>query len=398
MNGWRMALWAVLVVAAFVFLYLVRSILLPFLLAIITAILLEPSIRKLRRRGLSRGSAIWAVFSVFGLIVVALGIWLTPLIGNQISTLRTTVERFSAGLAAPDPNQNFYVRWNPVVAIEAPDKKDIFDRALADFQPTLTSMGLPSTRKAMYDRYVAPNSKQLAAAVQNFFDGFFGIIGNLTSQLVLLFMTPIIVIMILFDMDYLKRRGTSWIPPSIRVETIEMLTDMGNVVVNYLRGMMVATLVYMAGSALILTILGVPYSVLLGILFGALYLIPFIGQIITYAVIVAICALSGKESHLFLQFGSPWMYALVVFGCHFVFDRCFDTFVVPRIVGKAVGLNPLVSMFVIFSGGALFGLPGMILAFPMAGTVKVVLDRLVRVATVATDEMALPAIPLRHRT
>ena len=69
----------------------------------------------------------------------------------------------------------------------------------------------------------------------------------------------------------------------------------------------------------------------------------------------------------------------------------------PKFVGKAVGLDPIVSMFVIFCGGALFGLPGMILAFPVAGCVKVIMDRLLKVTNQVTVELSLPEKPLRHR-
>ena len=71
-------------------------------------------------------------------------------------------------------------------------------------------------------------------------------------------------------------------------------------------------------------------------------------------------------------------------------------FTAPQARG-AVGLDPIVSMFVIFSGGALFGLPGMIIAFPLAGSVKVVLDRLIRVTSGTSEAVRLPSTPLRHR-
>ncbi|MEJ5169530.1 MAG: AI-2E family transporter, partial [Fimbriimonadales bacterium] len=70
----------------------------------------------------------------------------------------------------------------------------------------------------------------------------------------------------------------------------------------------------------------------------------------------------------------------------------------PRVVGRSVGLHPLVSMFVILSGGALFGILGMLLAFPIAGSLKVVLDRLLRVTSQTTSAATLPAVPLRHRS
>ena len=55
-------------------------------------------------------------------------------------------------------------------------------------------------------------------------------------------------------------------------------------------------------------------------------------------------------------------------------------------------------MFVIFSGGALFGLVGMIIAFPLAGSVKVILDRLIRITSANQEVLSLPSIPIRHRS
>jgi predicted PurR-regulated permease PerM len=88
------------------------------------------------------------------------------------------------------------------------------------------------------------------------------------------------------------------------------------------------------------------------------------------------------------------MLLLAYIACHFT----YDSLVYPRVVGKAVGLDPVVSMFVIFSGGALFGLVGMIIAFPLAGSVKVILDRLIRITSASQDALRLPSVPLRHRT
>ena len=63
-------------------------------------------------------------------------------------------------------------------------------------------------------------------------------------------------------------------------------------------------------------------------------------------------------------------------------------------VGNSVGLSPVVSMFVIFCGGALFGLPGMLIAFPLAGSVKVILDRLLRITSSSPEGLGAPVVPL----
>ena len=56
-------------------------------------------------------------------------------------------------------------------------------------------------------------------------------------------------------------------------------------------------------------------------------------------------------------------------------NALFDNFVVPKVVGNSVGLNPLLTMFVLLLGGTLFGLLGMLVAVPLAGSIQAVLMR-----------------------
>jgi predicted PurR-regulated permease PerM len=397
MAGWRIALWAALVVVALVFLYLVRSVILPFLLAILISILLDPVIRKLRIRGYPRPVAVGIVFTSFLLVAVALGFWLGPTVGTQLGNLRVKFEELGTQFATVDPRQNFYLRWNPILQVEGPAPPGMVDSIIKEWSPTLDRFGLPATRKEMVEQWVVPNQKQIANSIQNFFSGFLGLAGTLASQIMFLLLTPLLVFMILVDLEKFKRRGASWIPPSIRADTVQMLTDIGQVFVRYVQGVSSAVLLYMLSSIVILVLIGAPYSILLGILFGAVYLIPYIGPFISLATLFLVVGLSGKTGLLFFQFDSAWTTAAVMVLIFFVYDRIFDMLVFPRIMGKAVGLHPVVSMFVIFSGAALFGLIGMIIAFPLAGAVKVVLDRLIRVTSFSTETLDLPPVPLRHR-
>jgi predicted PurR-regulated permease PerM len=397
MVGWRIALWATLVVVALVFLSLVRSVLLPFILAILISILLDPAIRRLRIRGYPRPVAVSIVFVGFFGLLTLMGFWLAPTIGSQLGNVRSKIEEIGTQLATVDPRSNFYLRWNPVVQTEPASNRNTVDQVLRDVGPTFERLGLPSTRKAWVEQYIIPNQKQIAERVQRFFSGFLGIAGNLASQLMLLILTPLLVFMILVDLERIKRRGASWIPPSIRAETVQMLTDIGQVFVKYVQGVATAVFLYMVSSVILLSLIGAPYSIILGILFGAVYLIPYIGPAISWAVLFLVTGFSGKTNVLFFEFGSAWAAAAVIVVVFVIFDRLFDMIVFPKIMGKAVGLHPVVSMFVILSGAALFGLVGMIIAFPLAGAVKVVLDRLIRVTSVAGETLELPSLPLRHR-
>ncbi len=397
MGWWRIALWIALVIVSVTFLYMVRMVLLPFILAFIIASLLDPSIKKLRMRGWPKGWAIMTPFLVFFGILTGAGIYLAPVIGGQLSNFSTQVEAISQQLTTEDPSLNFYVKWNPAVVAENKTSQNLTDQLLTQVKPVLSSVGLPYTRQELYSKYIAPKQKEIAKGFEWFFTGILGAIGRLGSQLFLLIFTPLLAFFMLSDMDRFKRRSAMWIPPSIRAETVELLQDIGSVFTNYLRGVTISISLYMVMMAIILTILQVPYGILLGILFGAIYLIPYIGPIISSTIMILTVGLSGNKMLYGIELSSSWSLAMVCFVVYLIFDRGFDMFVYPRMVGRSVGLNPLVSMFVTFSGGALFGIVGMLLAFPVAGAVKVILDRLIKVTSSGQESLDLPTVPLRHR-
>jgi predicted PurR-regulated permease PerM len=150
-------------------------------------------------------------------------------------------------------------------------------------------------------------------------------------------------------------------------------------------------------NVVLLSILGVPYAVFLGVLAGVFYLIPYIGNFISVAAIALAVASSDKTGFLGMQFADNGTYNVICCTVFIITGILYDQLVHPRIVGRSVGLHPVVSFFVILSGGALFGLAGMLLAFPVAGMVKVILDRLIRyTTTTSAEDIDLPRIPSRH--
>lgn len=399
MAGWKIALWIGIVAATLGFLYLVRGVLMPFALALLISVLLDPTIKKFRTRGMSRGAAISVVFIGFFGALTAIGVYLTPIVTNQIGTFRDTLQAYSDQIAAQSARNSVFVRWNPVVRAQQPGASGQVDRVLDELRPTLDRLGLPTTRRALVEQYVEPRRDEIAGVVQSFFNGFLGIVSTIASQALLLLLTPILVALMLADIEKMRVRSMSWIPPSIRKETIQVLREIGDVFIRYLRGVTITVGLYIAAMAVLLSLLGAPYSVLLALLFGALYLIPLVGAWISCATLFVSTGLTGTHGAMFWSVGSPWLYAAIITGIFLGVSTVFDQLIYPNLVGQSVGLNPIVSMFVIFAGGALFGLVGMIFAFPIAGSVKVVLDKLMKVTTsTAADSLALPVTPLRHRT
>ncbi len=396
--GWRVVVWAALVLAALVFLYLVRGILLPFIVAGLVCAILDPTVQKLRRRGMSRGAAVLSIFLLFSLGVVAVSVPAAQILGQQLTGFKDQIDRYVQDLREAEERENFFVSWRPPLMVQKHGRKDQIDLFLERNRSTLERFGLPTTRRALIDQYLAPHQETITSSVQSFFNGFLGIVRSLASQLLFLLLTPFLTLIMLWDLDQLKRRSASWVPPSIRAETVALVGDIVRVFVGYLRGVTLAVLLYIVTCSILLTVLRAPYSMLLGLLFGAIYLVPYVGAMISAVTLLVVTGLSGNGQVALWQFPTPWHAAVAITGIFIVYGLLFDQLVYPRVVGRSVGLHPLVSMFVILSGGALFGILGMLLAFPIAGSLKVVLDRLLRVTSQTTSAATLPAVPLRHRS
>jgi predicted PurR-regulated permease PerM len=137
---------------------------------------------------------------------------------------------------------------------------------------------------------------------------------------------------------------------------------------RYIRGQLILVVLMSTVTTIGLTILGVPYSVLLGVLTGILETIPFVGPI-TAGAIACLVALGHPN-----PFGwSQVAYVAVVAVMYTVLRHAEDYLVIPAIIGRAVRLHPAIVIFSLLSGGALFGLLGIVLAVPVAATMRLVL-------------------------
>ena len=146
-----------------------------------------------------------------------------------------------------------------------------------------------------------------------------------------------------------------------RERTLIMLDTFERVIGGYIRGqLLLSTLVGVlvgAGMALF----QVPYAVLLGVMAFVLEFVPILGTITSGVICVLLALTKG------------WLIALLVLA-YFVGVHILEGDVLgPRIVGKAVGVHPAVSLIALIAGGELFGIWGAIFASPIAGLVQAIL-------------------------
>jgi predicted PurR-regulated permease PerM len=149
------------------------------------------------------------------------------------------------------------------------------------------------------------------------------------------------------------------IPQRRRAGAKALAREMGDVFGAYVSGQAalcaITGLLIFAGTLVI----GFKFALLLGILSGIAYAVPFIGMIFAQVVAAILAAPQGGQMVL-------WVSVIV-----FVVARVSDNLLVPKIMSDSVGVSPIAVMFATFAGGELFGLPGLLLGIPAAALFKV---------------------------
>jgi predicted PurR-regulated permease PerM len=158
------------------------------------------------------------------------------------------------------------------------------------------------------------------------------------------------------------------LPASQRNELIPLFAEVNTLLGRYVRGQMFLIGVMWTATFIGLSVLQVPFALLLGFTTGVLEVIPIVGPI-TAGAIACLVALGHP---------APWglsqiAYVLIVAAMYTVLRHAEDYFVIPLVIGRIVKLHPAVVIFALLSGGALYGLLGVLIAVPVAATLRLVL-------------------------
>ncbi len=131
---------------------------------------------------------------------------------------------------------------------------------------------------------------------------------------------------------------------------------------SWLRGQLVLSLIVGSAAYFVLFFLDVPYALPLGILAGILEVVPVIGPII-----------SSIPAILIGYTVSPVL-ALFVAIAFFIIQQLENHLIVPQVMKKAVGLNPLIVILAVSIGGKLLGIAGALLAVPIAVVIQIIAE------------------------
>ncbi|MCY9517957.1 AI-2E family transporter [Paenibacillus apiarius] len=329
----------VLTKISFVFdplLILIKTVLLPVLLAGVLYYLLNPIVDYLEKKKVKR------LFSILILYILILGIItivvlaVIPVIRRQISDLIANFPVFSAQIQT---------LFTDLIG------SDFINR----FQQTIN-----------FDTSNLMNtiSERVSTLLNSTWTGIGGFLGAVTETVLTLVTVPFILFYLLKDGKRLPHYILSFIPNSLRKQSDQVMTEMNHQISSYIRGQIIVS--FCIGILLYIgyLIIGLEYSLILAVIAACTSIVPYLGPAIaiTPALIVALVT----SPVMLLKMIVVWTVVQLVEG----------KFISPQIMGKTLQIHPITIIFVILTAGNLFGLLGIVLAVPGYAVLKVIVTHL----------------------
>lgn len=334
----RRVMWATLVLVfvalGFWLLYRFNQVVFILFIAIVIGTVIRPVVAWLHRRGIPRIAGVILVYLLLLALLISFVLLLFPLIVEQGTTIAAAVPGYYQNLRewmGNDPNQ-WIVR-------------------LSEFLPT-TLPGLEPIQQT--------GQQMLASAGQA--------LGYMASAAKVIFI-GIAILLLAFhwtlDGPRTIRSLLLLLPKDQRESISELISAMETKVGSYIAGQGLLCLVIGILALVAYLLIGLPNAFVLALVAGVLEAVPMIGPLLG-AIPAALVALSIAPIKL------VWVIVATV-----IIQQLENSLLVPRVMRKAVGVNPFVSLLAIFALSSLFGIAGALMAIPIAAIIQILLDRFV---------------------
>jgi predicted PurR-regulated permease PerM len=334
----RRVVWATLVLVSvllgFWLLYRFNQVVFILFIAIVIGTVIRPAVSWLHQRGLPRMAGIILVYILLLALIISFVLLLVPLIVEQSTTIGSALPGYYQSLRGwmtSHPNQ-LIVR-------------------LGGFLPgTLPSL-MPGTTQQTGQEVMASAGQALGYVI-------------LAAKVIF---TAMVILMLAF---YWTLEGPRIIqsfllllPQDQRESISELISAMETKVGFYIAGQGFLCLVIGILALLAYLLIGLPNALVLALMAGVLEAVPMIGPLLG-AIPAALVALSIAPDKL------VWVIVATI-----VIQQLENSLLVPRVMRKAVGVNPFVTLLALFAFSSLFGIAGALMAIPMAAIIQLLLNR-----------------------
>ena len=205
----------------------------------------------------------------------------------------------------------------------------------------------------------------------------------LVSLFSLIVVTPVVAFYLIYDWHRMIRTVDSWIPVHQRETVRQLAREIDAAIAGFVRGQTAVCLILGSFYAVALTLSGLNFGLLIGLISGLITFIPYVGSMTGLILALGVAV---------AQFWPEYSSILMVLGIFLVGQFLEGNVLAPKLVGESVGLHPVWLIFALLAFGYLFGFVGLLVAVPLAATIGV----LVRFALAALSAKAR-SIPARRR-
>jgi len=324
-------IWIAVAVVAYLLLKTLSGVLLPFLIAWLIAYLLNPIVKWFQKimKMKSRWLAVIIVLLLVVGLLIGLGFLLVPAIVEEIQKAEALLFSFWEN------------KETQVIINEVSHQIDLY------FMKN--------------DVMKVINMQTIQSAVEKLLPGVVGLLNGIWSiiaGIAVFIITILYLIFIMIDYDKINSGFRGMIPLKYKTVVTGVIDDVEKGMNSYFRGQALVALIVGILFSIGFLIIGLPMAITIGLFIGLLNLVPYLQTIGVLPVALLAWVMSSET-------GTPfWIIALECTAVFLVVQSIQDLFLVPKIMGKAMGLKPAIILLALSVWGALLGLVGMIIALP----------------------------------
>ena len=337
-TRWRF--WAGAAAVFLLLLWLLNDILLPFVVGGVVAYFFDPLVHRLERTGLSRNWATATVTIIAVLIGVSAATAIVPPLLGQVEALAAKIPQYTVQVA---------MRVQPMV------------------EPVRDRLGLPPL-----------SLHELQAEATQWVGQALAVLGSVAGRVAqrgvaiinllgLLFITPVVTFYLLRDWPKVLAAIDGALPLDNAAAIRGIAREANEAVAGYIRGQALVCVCLGTIYGVGLTIVGLQFGFVIGLIAGLISFIPFVGTLVGATLSIGMAV---------AQFAPDWIgvgKVAIVFLIGYTLE---GNVLSPKLVGDRVGLHPVWIMFALLAGGSLFGFVGVLIAVPIAAIIGVLVRHL----------------------
>ena len=330
--------WSWLLIAAAIggVLYFLAPVLTPFALSALFAYLGNPLVERLQSRRVSRTTAVAIVFLLMTLAVALLLAIIIPALIDQARSVPGYIDSLHS--------------W--------------FDRVAAPWLQAEFRLDLGALEPGRMFARLRAHLDDIGRVLPKLLGGLTTSGAAVMGWLANLLLMPLITFYLMRDWKRMVERMRELVPRPLEPTVTRLVRESDAVLGSFLRGQMSVVLALAAMYATGLSLAGLKFGMLIGIVAGLVSFVPYLGPVV---------GIGGGLVSAIVSGGDIWINVGLVLAVFMVGQLIESFFLTPKLVGESIGLHPVAVIFAVLAGGQLFGFFGVLLALPVAAVVLVLL-------------------------